>query len=116
MVYDETMSALNMSEDEKRIVEHLFKGQFPDLRNNDCLMISHSDRIWFDPEGGTGVSPLTLIRFLRNVKPETGFEDHEMFECRYHLEFMPSDLHALALQIYKHNRKADPVNWKEEGF
>lgn len=117
MLYDEEMSALNLSDKEKTIVEYLFKGTTGrDLRYEEPLTIHHDDRIWFDPESGTGICPLILVRFLRNIKPQNGFEDNQMFESRYHLEFLPTELHVIAMSIYKEYRKTQPVQWDKEGF
>jgi hypothetical protein len=119
MEYDEMLTELRITDDEKKVVEHLFKGTTgPDLRSFEQLplAIRHTDRIWFDPESGTGISPTALIHFLRNEKPINGFESYEMHECRYHLEFLPRPLFDIAMKVYNAHRKPEPVEWEEEGF
>lgn len=117
MEYDEVLTGLRITDDEKQIVEHLFKGSFGhDIRGTEPFMIRHDDRIWFDPESGTGISPPALIHFLRNEKPINGFESYEMFECKYHLEFLPRHLFDIAMKVYNAHRKPEPVEWEEEGF
>lgn len=117
MEYDEVMSVFEMTDDEKQIVEHLFKGSHGhDIRGTEPFMIRHTDRIWFDPESGTGISPLALIDFLRNNQPLSNFESQEMFECKYHLEFLPRPLFDIAMKVYNRHRKPEPVEWEEEGF
>lgn len=117
MEYDEVLTGLRITDDERQVVEHLFKGTFGrDILADGPFMIRHDDRIWFDPESGTGISPPALIHFLRNNQPLSNFESQEMFECKYHLEFLPRPLFDIAMKVYNAHRKPEPVEWEEEGF
>jgi hypothetical protein len=100
MNYDEALITLNMTDNEKIIVEYFFKGTCgQDLQQNLPLMIRADDRIWFDSCSGTGIRPQTIINYLRKQQPTSFFEDAEMFECRFHIGTLPSDLFEIALNI-----------------
>lgn len=129
MEYDQEMQSLNMTEDEKLVVEHIFvedhkktmklNAKFFDehkISPPTYTMIRHNDRIWFDPESGTGICPEILVRFLRNEQPQSNFDFHQMFECKYHLEFLPSDLFYVAMKVYRQHRRTEPQQWEQDGF
>lgn len=94
--FDEFLSSMEMSNDEKSIVTHLFpETAIQDLRlfrENSDLCICYDDRIWFDPESGTGISPEILIRYLRNEEARNGYENTQMLECSWHIACLPLEL------------------------
>lgn len=102
------------SEDEKEILAYLF-GVGEEHRPPAVIM--SEDRIWFDPCSGTGITPCTVLTFLRRKnegRTVSIFEHSELFECRYHLELMPRKLFLKAMRIY--NGREVKIDWAKEGF